>query len=83
RRLTGWLSAAGLTVDHVGADVLLHEPGSVRWPLVRGLTTSAVARGLLTEEQRDDLYAELTTAAEQRAFHLSVTMFAAIAHRPV
>ncbi|MFF2078832.1 methyltransferase domain-containing protein [Kitasatospora sp. NPDC058162] len=83
RRLTGWLSAAGLTVDHVGADVLLHEPGSVPWPLVRGLTTSAVARELITEEQRDDLYAELTTAAEQYAFHLSVTMFAAIAHRPL
>ncbi|MFE3505018.1 methyltransferase domain-containing protein [Kitasatospora sp. NPDC059160] len=82
RRLTGWLVAAGLTVDHVGADVLLHDPDTVPWPLLRGLATVAVGRGLLTEAQCDDLYAELTAAAERRAFHLSVTMFAAVAHRP-
>ncbi|MBD0696068.1 methyltransferase domain-containing protein [Streptomyces sp. CBMA123] len=82
RRLTGWLTAAGLSVDHVGADVLLHDPGTVSWPIVRGLATGAVARNLITEDQRDGLYADLTAAAEQGAFHLSVTMYAAIAHRP-
>ncbi|MFJ4189008.1 methyltransferase domain-containing protein [Kitasatospora sp. NPDC089509] len=82
RRLTGWLSAAGLTVDHVGADVLLQDPRTVVWPIVRGLTTAARGRGLITEEQGDRLHADLTAAAEQGAFHLSVTMFAAVAHRP-
>ncbi|MFJ7246238.1 methyltransferase domain-containing protein [Kitasatospora sp. NPDC098652] len=82
RHLTGWLAAAGLTVDHVGADVLLHDPDTVPWPLLRGLATAAVAHGLLTEAQRDDLYADLTAAAERGAFHFSVTMFAAIGHLP-
>ncbi|MFD5465724.1 methyltransferase domain-containing protein [Kitasatospora sp. NPDC127059] len=82
RRLTGWLAAAGLSVDHVGADVLLYEPGAVTWPIVRGLATAALGRGLITEEQRDGLYADLTAAAEQGAFHLSVTLFVAVAHRP-
>ncbi|MFJ9774694.1 methyltransferase domain-containing protein [Kitasatospora sp. NPDC101157] len=82
RRLTGWLTAAGLTVDHVGADVLLHDPRTVSWPIVRGLATAARARGLITEEQGDRLHADLAAAAEQGAFHLSVTIFAAVAHRP-
>ncbi|MDH6119092.1 ubiquinone/menaquinone biosynthesis C-methylase UbiE [Kitasatospora sp. GAS204A] len=82
RRLASWLSAAGLTVDDVGSDVLLHDPRSVSWPIVRGLGTAALGQSLITEEQRDRLYADLTAAAEQGAFHLSVTMFAVVAHRP-
>lgn len=82
RRLTGWLAGAGLTVDHAGADVLLHDKGNVTWPIVRGLATAALGRGLITEEQRDELYDDLTQAADRGAFHLSVTMFAAVAHRP-
>ncbi|MCC9306270.1 methyltransferase domain-containing protein [Kitasatospora sp. RB6PN24] len=82
RRLAGWLAGAGLTVDTVGADVLLHDPRSVTWPIVQGLGSAAVARKLITEEQRDLLYADLTAAAAQGAFHLSVTMFAVVAHRP-
>jgi SAM-dependent methyltransferase len=82
RSLAGWLAAAGLTVDAVGSDVLQHDPRSVSRPIVQGLGAAAVARGLITEEQRDRLYADLTAAAEQGAFHLSVTMFAVVAHRP-
>ncbi|MFF9639963.1 methyltransferase domain-containing protein [Kitasatospora aureofaciens] len=82
RRLMEWLTAAGLTVDHVGADVLLHDPRTISWPVVRGLATAAQARGLITEEQRDRLHADLAAAGEQGAFHLSVTIFAAVAHRP-
>ncbi len=44
---------------------------------------STVRRGLMTEEQRDDLYEALTEAAERGALHMSVTMFAVVAHRPV
>ncbi|MFJ9605835.1 methyltransferase domain-containing protein [Kitasatospora sp. NPDC101176] len=82
RRLAGWLSAAGLSVDELGADVLLHDPHAVAWPIVRALGAAAVGRGLVTEEQRERLHAGLTAAAEQGACHLSVTMFAAVAHRP-
>ncbi|MEU8512850.1 methyltransferase domain-containing protein [Kitasatospora sp. NPDC048722] len=82
RRLAGWLAEAGLTVDHVGADVLLHDTGNVTWPIVRGLATAALGRGLITERQRDGLYDDLAEAAERGAFHLSVTVFAAVAHRP-
>ncbi|RAG86423.1 SAM-dependent methyltransferase [Streptacidiphilus pinicola] len=82
RHLAGWLAEAGLIVDDLGSDVLLHDPRTVTWPLVRGLGAAALQRGLITEEQRDRLYADLTAAAERSAFHLSVTMFAVIAHRP-
>ncbi|MFF4382723.1 methyltransferase domain-containing protein [Kitasatospora sp. NPDC001547] len=82
RSLAGWLVEAGLTVDRLGADVLLHDSHATGGPLVRGLGAAAVERGLITEEQRDRLYADLDAAAGAGAFHLSVTMFAAVAHRP-
>ncbi|MFI2606555.1 methyltransferase domain-containing protein [Kitasatospora sp. NPDC018619] len=82
RNLAGWLVAAGLSVDHLGADVLLHDSHAVSLPVVRGLGAAAVGRGLITEEQRDRLYADLAEAAGQGTFHLAVTVFAAIAHRP-
>lgn len=82
RSLAGWLVEAGLTVDRLGADVLLHDSHATGGPLVRGLGAAAVERGLITEEQRDRLYADLDAAAGAGGFHLSVTMFAAVAHRP-
>ncbi|MBD0674364.1 methyltransferase domain-containing protein [Streptomyces sp. CBMA156] len=82
RSLAGRLVEAGLTVDHLGGDVLLHDSHAVARPIVRGLGAAAVGRGLITEEQRDRLYAGLDAAAEAGTFHLSVTMFAAVAHRP-
>ncbi|WP_030244821.1 methyltransferase domain-containing protein [Streptomyces sp. NRRL S-350] len=82
RRLAGWLADAGLAVDELGSDVLLHDPRTVSEPIVRGLGAAALRRGLLTEEQCDRLYADLEAAAGRGAFHLSVTMFAVIAHRP-
>jgi hypothetical protein len=42
---------------------------------------SGVRRQLITEEQRDRLYADLTAAAGRGALHMSVTMFGVIAHR--
>ncbi len=52
------------------------------WPLIRMLGESAVRRGALTEAQRDRAYADLAEAAERGALHMSVTMFAVVAHRP-
>ncbi|MEU9211825.1 methyltransferase domain-containing protein [Streptomyces sp. NPDC048415] len=83
RKLVGRLSAAGLVIDDRGSQALLQDHASVAWPLIRMLGGSAVRRGLTTEDRRDRLYAELTEAAERGALHMSVTMFAAVAHRPV
>ncbi|MFD4659052.1 methyltransferase domain-containing protein [Kitasatospora sp. NPDC058444] len=82
RRLAGLLVDAGLTVDHLGADVLLHDSRTVSEPIVRGIGAAAVGRGLITEEQCDRLYTDLDTAAAHGTFHLSVAMFGAVAHRP-
>ncbi|GAA1386865.1 hypothetical protein GCM10009639_11180 [Kitasatospora putterlickiae] len=82
RRLAEWSADAGLTVDETGSDVLLHDPRSVTWPLVHVLGGAAVERGLITGAQRDGLYGGLASAAGRGAFHLSVTMFAVLAHRP-
>ena len=82
RKLVGRLTAAGLVIDDRGSQALLQDHTSVAWPLIRMLGESAVRRELITEEQRDLLYADLTEAAEQGALHMSVTMFGAVAHRP-
>ncbi|MEV0909784.1 methyltransferase domain-containing protein [Streptomyces hokutonensis] len=82
RRLVGQLSAAGFVVDDRGSQALLQDHRSVVWPLIRMLGESAVRRGALTEAQRDRAYADLNEAAEQGALHMSVTMFAVVAHRP-
>lgn len=82
RRLVGQLSAAGLVIDDRGSQALLQDHRSVAWPLIRMLGESAVRRGALTEAQRDRAYADLSEAAERGALHMSVTMFAVVAHRP-
>ncbi|MFE9767704.1 methyltransferase domain-containing protein [Streptomyces sp. NPDC005808] len=82
RKVVGRLTAAGLVIDDRGSQALLQDHTSVAWPLIRMLGESAVRRELITEEQRDRLYADLTEAAEQGALHMSVTMFGAVAHRP-
>ncbi|WP_406002585.1 methyltransferase domain-containing protein [Streptomyces sp. NBC_00829] len=83
RKLAGQLSAAGLEIDDLGSQALIQDTRNVAWPLVRMLGESAVRRELITEQQRDALYADLAAAAEQGALHMSVTMFGVIAHRPV
>ncbi|WP_105968957.1 methyltransferase domain-containing protein [Streptomyces geranii] len=82
RRLLGQVADAGLVADDQGSQALIQDRGSVTWPLVRMMTESTVRSGLLTEEQRDRLHAELAAAAERGALHMSVTMFAVVAHRP-
>ncbi|MGW1179422.1 methyltransferase domain-containing protein [Kitasatospora sp. NPDC002543] len=82
RNLAGWLVGAGLTVDHLDADVLLHDSHAISRPIVRGIGAAALGQGLITAEQRDRLHADLDAAAGHGTFHLAVTVFAAIAHRP-
>ncbi|WP_330302222.1 MULTISPECIES: methyltransferase domain-containing protein [unclassified Streptomyces] len=82
RKLVGRLTAAGLVIDDRGSQALLQDHTSVAWPLIRMLGESALRRALITEGQRDRLYADLTEAAAQGALHMSVTMFGAVAHCP-
>ncbi|MGW1715330.1 methyltransferase domain-containing protein [Streptomyces sp. NPDC002156] len=82
RRLLSQLTDAGLVVDDQGSQALIQDSGTVTWPLVRMMAESTVRSGLMTEAQRDRLYADLTEAAERGALHMSVTMFAVVAHRP-
>ncbi|UIX28686.1 methyltransferase domain-containing protein [Streptomyces sp. GQFP] len=83
RRLLSQLTDAGLVVDDQGSQALIQDSGTVTWPLVRMMAESSVRSGLMTDAQRDRLYADLTEAAERGALHMSVTMFAVVAHRPV
>ncbi|WP_405774043.1 methyltransferase domain-containing protein [Streptomyces sp. NBC_00859] len=83
RKLAGQLAAAGLEIDDLGSQALIQDHRKVNWPLVRMLGDSGVKRELITEQQRDQLYADLTAAAERSALHMSVTIFGVIAHRPV
>ncbi|NDZ80905.1 methyltransferase domain-containing protein [Streptomyces sp. SID10853] len=82
RRLTGQLAAVGLEIDDLGSQALIQDHRKVSWPLIRMLGETAVRRELISEQQRDQLYADLTEAAERGALHMSVTMFGVIAHRP-
>ncbi len=69
-------------IDDQGSQALIQDNTTVAWPLVHMLGDSTVRRGLMTEAQRDRLYADLAEAAEHGALHMSVTMFAVVAHRP-
>ena len=82
RMLTGWLTAAGLEVDDVGSQALIRPHDEVAWDLVRMMAAGALRRGAISEPDRDQLFADLTDAAERGALHFSVTMFGVIAHRP-
>ncbi|MFF3401970.1 methyltransferase domain-containing protein [Streptomyces sp. NPDC002659] len=82
RKLAGQLAAVGLEIDDLGSQALVQDPRKVTWPLVKLLAETALRGELITEEQRDTLYAELGAAAEQGALHMSVTMFGVIARRP-
>jgi SAM-dependent methyltransferase len=82
RKLVGQLAAAGLEIHDVGSQALIQDHQKVSWPIIRMLGEGAVRRDLITEGQRDRLYADLTAAAGRGALHMSVTMFGVIARRP-
>ncbi|MFC1415579.1 methyltransferase domain-containing protein [Streptacidiphilus cavernicola] len=82
RRLLENLTGAGLLVDDIGSQALVQNPREVNWPIVRMLGEGAVRGGLISAEQQDALYADLTAAAARGALHMSVTMFGVLAHRP-
>ena len=81
RRLSGHVLRAGLTVDDVGSQALVQSPSAATGPLVRMLGRMAVDRGVIDEQGCERFLADLAAGAETGDFHMSVTMFAVLAHR--
>lgn len=81
RRLPGLLSGAGLTVDDIGSQALVQSPEAATGPMVRMLGRMAVDRGVIDAEECERFLSDLAAGAETGDFHMSVTMFAVLAHR--
>lgn len=81
RRLPGQLTGAGLFVDDIGSQALVQSSGAATGPLVRMLGRMAVDRGVIGAEDCERFLTDLATGAETGDFHMSVTMFAVLAHR--
>jgi len=80
RRLPGHLTGAGLVVDDLGSQALVQPAAAATGPLVAMIGKMALARGAIDETQRDRFLADLAKGAETGDFHMSVTMFAVLAH---
>lgn len=81
RRLPGQLGGAGLTVDDTGSQALVQSPAAATGPLVRMIARMAVDRGVIDAEQSERFLTDLAAGAQNGDFHMSVTMFAVLAHR--
>lgn len=82
RQLAGQLTAAGLVVDDIGSHALIQDGGVGAGALLARIADMSVARGAITEKQRDQLIADLEAGAQSGDIHLSVTIFAVLAHKP-
>jgi ubiquinone/menaquinone biosynthesis C-methylase UbiE len=82
RRLSGLLRRAGLVIDEVGSHALVQDASLGAGALVARISDMAVARGAVTQRQREELLEDLRAGAESGDIHLSVTMFAVLAHKP-
>lgn len=82
RRLAGQLRQSGLVIDEVGSQALVQDGSIGAGALVARISAMAVARGAITEAQREELLSDLQAGAESGDIHLSVTMFAVLAHKP-
>ncbi|WP_416382241.1 methyltransferase domain-containing protein [Nocardia higoensis] len=82
RRLPGLLTQAGLVIDEIGSHALVQTRAAGPGSLVDRISAMAVARGSITAAERDQLLADLERGARTGDIHLSVTMFAVLAHKP-
>ncbi|AKU18402.1 methyltransferase domain-containing protein [Luteipulveratus mongoliensis] len=81
RLLRGQLSTAGLVVDDIGSQALVQPLTAAEGPLVQMLADRALADGAIDEDQHTQLLHDLRAGAAAGDFHMSVTMFAALAHQ--
>lgn len=68
-------------VNDVGSQALIQDRSGVGW-LIAMIGTAAGEDGVITDQQRAQLQAELESAATRGDFHMSVTMFAPLARKP-
>lgn len=81
RRLPGHLARAGLVVDDIGSQAMVQSPAAATSELVTMLGRMAVDRGMIDAARCERFLAGLASGAENGDFHMSVTMFAVLAHR--
>ncbi|WP_328392116.1 methyltransferase domain-containing protein [Nocardia sp. NBC_00416] len=81
RLLRGLLVAAGFAIDDIGSEAVIWDPVTVR-PMFEQLGKSALSGGVITEQERDELVADIDAGIEIGDYHLAVTMFAALGHLP-
>ncbi|WP_097246058.1 methyltransferase domain-containing protein [Nocardia amikacinitolerans] len=81
RRLRGLLAAQGLVIDDQGSEAVIWDPVTAR-PLYQQMNEQASLRGTVTAEEFERFLADLDAGIERGDFHLSVTMFAVLAHKP-
>ncbi len=81
RRLRGLLTGAGFAIDDMGSEAVIWDPETIR-PLFAQMIDGALAEGVITEQERVDLVAAMESGIARGDYHLSVTMFAVLAHRP-
>lgn len=80
RRLRGYLAAAGCVIDDIGSEAVIWDAVSGAG-LFRHMTNQAVERGAVTAEQQERFHLDLEHGFATEDYHLSVTMFAVLAHR--
>lgn len=83
RKLAGQLVSTGLVVDDIGSQALIQPAEASTGPIVEMMATQAVADGVISDAQATQLRADLTAGSQRGDFHMSVTMFAVLAHKPV
>ncbi|WP_084497093.1 methyltransferase domain-containing protein [Nocardia amamiensis] len=81
RRLRGLLTGAGFAIDDMGSEAVIWDPETVR-PLFAQMIDGAQAEGTITEQERIDLDTAMEAGIAIGDYHLSVTMFAVLAHQP-
>ncbi|MEU4840912.1 methyltransferase domain-containing protein [Nocardia testacea] len=81
RSLRGLLVAAGFDIDDMGSEAVIWDPVTVR-PMFDQLGRRALANGVITQQERDDLTAAIDAGIAIGDYLLSVTMFAVLAHLP-
>lgn len=81
RKLSHWLTGAGLEITARESQALVTDYGFVTGSILPELTGSAVAKGVISVAERDELVGDLAAGAAGHDFHSSVTMYAVAGRR--
>ncbi|MEV0063584.1 methyltransferase domain-containing protein [Nocardia sp. NPDC050718] len=81
RRLRGLLVRAGFVIDDQASQAVIWDADTAI-PLVGQMVATGRATGVITAAQADELTAAIAHGVATGDYHMSVTMFAVLAHRP-